>query len=307
MAAGRRQVAVDGAAPIDVFDFVGPAPGPVLAVLGGVHGDEAEGVFAAHALAQPPISLMRGRLIVVPVAHPAAFEADTREAPTGGNLARMFPGDPNGTAVERTAAALTDAVLSEADMLVDLHTAGRHYDMPLMAGYIDLGDEAATQSRWMAERFGADFIWRHPSVGPGRTLSIMAAAGKPAIYSEAPGGGGLNAQTLTRYIAGVRRVMAGLDMNADESLGDVPAAQQVEGDGDLDNATVPAPRDGFFSAFVSAGASVGAGQALGRVMTLDGNADVIVAPRDGVMMYLRRTARVAAGTPLIALAGSATP
>lgn len=297
----RQHIAVDEAAPIEMFGFNSGQPGPVLAVLGGVHGDEPEGVFAARKLARSMLDVRRGQLIVVPIAHPAAFDADTRESPDGGNLARVFPGRADGTAVERTAAALTRSVLSQADMLVDLHTAGRHYDMPFMTGYIDTADEAGARSRRMADIFGADIVWRHRTCAPGRSLSVMADAGKPAIYTEAAGGGTLDPGMVDRYVAGIRRVMAAFDMIAGDP-GSASAARHVEGDGNLDKAVLVAPSDGFFSADVVAGQSVAAEQALGRLLTLDGEATPVLAPHDGVVMFVRRTARVATGTPLVALA-----
>lgn len=291
---------VPGAAPIEIYRQTASVPGPALVVFGGVHGDEPEGVFAATAIARRDYALACGSLTIVPIAHPAAFAADLREAPEGGNLARVFPGNAHGTAVERTAATLTD-ILDTADLLIDLHTAGRHYDMPLLAGYVDIGGEAGTLSRQMAEWFAGDFLWRHPPGGKGRSLSVMATAGKPAIYTEAPGGGTLDAQTYTRFVDGVERVMAGLGL-IDDAPAPTVAPRPVAGSGNMDTAVIVAPTDGFFVRQVEAGDHVEAGQTIGEVRTLGGDDRPVTAPQAGHVMYLRRTARVAAGTPLAAFA-----
>ena len=123
---------------------------------------------------------------MVPVAHPAAFAANTRTGPDGDNLARVFPGKADGTPTERVAAVLTEQILSKADALVDLHTAGRHYDMALLAGFGSSGPGPVQDTaRKMAEAFGADVVWLHPGTSTGRTLSVMQERGKPAIVEGA--------------------------------------------------------------------------------------------------------------------------
>ncbi|MCP4382607.1 MAG: hypothetical protein GY798_14515 [Hyphomicrobiales bacterium] len=291
---------LDGA-PIEAYRLTAAEPGPTLAILGGVHGDEPEGVFAVTTLVETDLQLLRGAIVAVPVAHPAAFAADARAAPDGGNLARAFPGSLNGSPVERVAAVLSSEILSRADVLIDLHTAGRDYDMPMMAGYIDTDDEAAAMARHLAEQFGADFLWRHPHGNPGRSLSVMVGRGKPAIYVEAPGGGTLTKATVDRYVEGVQRCAIALAM-IEADFPPHPARHDVTGPGNLDADVLVAPDAGYFTALVDAGDSVNCGQSLGLIMKLGGGPERIVSPQDGVVMYLRRRARVEAGVPLACLA-----
>jgi predicted deacylase len=293
---------VAGAAPIETYTLTAATPGPLLAVFGGVHGDEPEGVFATRTIAGMDLDLICGEVVVVPVAHPAAFAADTRTGPDGDNLARVFPGKADGTPTERVAAALTEHILSKADALVDLHTAGRHYDMALLAGFGSSPGPARDMSRKMAEAFGADVVWLHPGTSTGRTLSVMQARGKPAIYTEAPGGARLERKALDRYVEGVQRVMAALGM-----LAPLPPLTRpsmiVNGAGNTDEAGVSAPVAGHFCAAVSVGDVVRAGDPLGHILRLDAPPLAIEAPQDGAVMYLRRTARIAAGEAIAILAG----
>lgn len=295
----RGRLAGAGAPAVEIVSCTAPLLGPVLAILGGVHGDEPEGVFAADALTRTAPVIERGSLVVVPVAHPAAFAADARCGPGGGNLARAFPGDPAGTPVERLAAALASEVLAGADALVDLHTAGRAFDMPLLAGYVETGAaEVDAVSRRMARAFGADFLWRHREGAPGRTLSVMGERGKPAIYVEAAGGEALSWATLERYRAGLRGVMAALDMTGPPpSQGDDPRA--VEGPGDLDRDAVTAPQAGYFTALVAAGDRLERGQTAGWILARGRDPLPVTAAQDGIVMFLRRRARVAPGDPLL--------
>lgn len=300
MAWRRGSVPVTEAAPIETFTLTGREPGPLLAVFGGVHGDEPEGVFAARAIAGMDLDLLCGEVIVVPVAHPAAFAADTRTGPDGANLARVFPGIPDGSPTERVAFALVEAVLAKADALLDLHTAGRHYAMPLLAGFGSTGSARETAIR-MAEAFGADFVWHHPDTAEGRTLSVMQARNKPAIYTEAPGGGTLDRATLDRFIEGVQRVMAALGMLAPPPPLKTRALT-VFGAGDLDKDVMIAPAAGYFCAAVEVGAIVPQGGLIGQILRLGEPPIDIRAAHEAVVMYLRRTALIAADTALANLA-----
>ena len=83
----------------------GQRPGPTLVVTAAVHGDEYEGVEAIPQIFQQiaPADL-RGKLVMVPICNMPAYEAATRSSPIDGlNLARVFPGDVNGTITQRIA------------------------------------------------------------------------------------------------------------------------------------------------------------------------------------------------------------
>jgi predicted deacylase len=68
-------------------------PGPVVMILGGIHGDEPAGAYAAEQIRHWPI--VRGRIILVPRANEIALKAGRRNTPGEpsdlGNLNRNFP------------------------------------------------------------------------------------------------------------------------------------------------------------------------------------------------------------------------
>src|SRR4051794_8380342 len=84
---------------IPMYVATGPRDGPILTVLGAVHGDEYEGPVAiADLLAALPVREMAGTLLAVPVVNCPAYRAGQRANPADGkDLARCFPGDPDGT------------------------------------------------------------------------------------------------------------------------------------------------------------------------------------------------------------------
>ncbi len=287
-----------------VLTTVRGAPGPTVALLGGVHGDEDEGVLAVlrvlHDLARTPL---RGTVRAVARAHAAAWAAATRTGPLDGeNLARCFPGDPKAGPTAEVAASITASVIDGADVLIDLHSAGQAYRMPLFCGFIrDTGD--ADGSRRAAVAFGAPLIWAHSGAPPGRSLSVAAELGIPAIYAECGGGGGIRGDHLDAYTRGVLAVLAEFGLlPANEAL---PASTSwvYDGGGDLD-AGVLSAHDGFFVSSVDAGERVAAGTEIGRLHGYDGALlETLTAPSPGMVVFLRRKARTRTGEVLFSLAG----
>ncbi|MDQ3702197.1 MAG: M14 family metallopeptidase, partial [Chloroflexota bacterium] len=180
--------------------------GPRVAVLGGIHGDEYEGIAAAGAVWRDlsPENL-RGSVAVVPVCNPLAYAAGARSTPQDGqNLARVFPGRPDGSPTEGIAHALSEAVIRQCDFLIDLHGAGQHYAMPLLCGIYVGPDALGQRCAAAALAFGAPVFWGHPEVAPGRSLSVALDAGIPCLYAECGGGGRVRPQHLQDYRAGVQ-------------------------------------------------------------------------------------------------------
>src|SRR5206468_1298877 len=77
-----------------------------------------------------------GRLVLVPIANPLAFNAGSRVSPEDGvNLNRVFPGNASGTLTLRLAHALVDGIVQDADLAIDLHSAEATGVMMPMSGF----------------------------------------------------------------------------------------------------------------------------------------------------------------------------
>jgi predicted deacylase len=281
-----------------------------VAVLGAVHGDEYEGVVAAgalrHALAREGAAL-RGRVTLVPVANPPAYEAGTRVSPLDGlNLARIFPGDEGGTPSERIAAALSREVIRPADFLIDLHSAGQHYAMPLLGGAYS-GDDALGRACLAGARaFGAPVLWEHPTVNPGRSLSVAIDAGVPCLYAECGGGGRVRGADVEAYVAGVRRVLAHLGV-LPPGPPPPPPAVRLRSDGNTDAALAVA-HGGLLVSRAAPLDAVAPGDVLGEVRDAAGAVrETLRAPAAGRVAMVRRTARVRPGDGAYLIAAEAPP
>ena len=115
----------------------GAEPGPTLVALGGVHGDEYEGPHAVRlAFDALDTGRMAGSFVGVPQCNVPAFAAGTRTSPIDGlNLARIFPGDAQGTITERIAYNLGEHVIAGCDFLIDLHSSGAPTAIAPLIGY----------------------------------------------------------------------------------------------------------------------------------------------------------------------------
>ncbi len=107
--------------------------GPKVCVIGGLHGDETAGYLAARRLVNWRIT--RGTLIVLPEAHKAAIRRNVRAYP--GNMNAMFPGDPNGSDMQRLAHGIWCMIdYHRPGLLVTLHESiGFHKRDPERYGY----------------------------------------------------------------------------------------------------------------------------------------------------------------------------
>jgi uncharacterized protein len=299
-----RHVDVDADVALDIAQVSGHEDGPTVALLGGVHGDEDEGVVAIrrvlHLLSQEEL---KGRVIAIPVSNPPAFAARSRTSPLDDlNLARVFPGDPGGAPTERIAHVITDHVIRKADVLIDLHSAGADFAMPLFCGFHDLGTEASQVAGRLARDFGAPLIWAHGVVSPGRSLSVAAEEGIAGLYVEGSGGGQIRGPELEIYTSGVLNVMRRLG-SLDSPVTDPPPQRMIVGGvGNVDSSAT-SPADGSLVTWVKAGDVVEEGSLIASVIDADGDlAGEVRSPSPGIVIFLRRNARVREGEPIVLIA-----
>lgn len=282
---------------------IGEGRGPTVVVLGGVHGDETQGVRSAMKVAQAAFKLdVAGRLLVVPVAHEAAFLASSRVSPVDrGNLARAFPGDPTGTPTERLAHLLETEVLVQADLVLDLHSSGVHYTIADLAGYPDDGSPGARRAARGAAAMAMPVAWRHPGPMPaGRTGSGAFARGVPFLYTESPE----SEDRSDEYLGAVLRLLAVEGLIAPEDAPRAAVAPRfLVGDGDLDASSVRAPAAGLVEVCVRPLDTVEAGQPVARwTDPWFGQGMDLLAQESGVAVVARRSRAVAAGEMVVHLA-----
>jgi len=278
-------------------------PGPHVLITAGVHGDEPEPMLAALALArQLPARLDNGRVTVVPVVNPTAGEAGQRTGTDGLDLARVCPGQADGSATQRAAADVS-TLIREADYYIDMHTGGYAFDIYPLAGYMRHPDAGIRQAQHqLATAFGLPLIWATSCLPNGRTLSVARDAGIPAIYVEYGGGSGFQQAVVTAYQNGCINVLKHLAML------DTPPVEQAEAplfvdddlpDGGFLQGKIPAPDAGIFVASVGIGQRVETGQLWGHIIDpVRGGQVPVFADGNGLVFLLRVQAAVKKGDAL---------
>jgi predicted deacylase len=244
---------------------------------------------------------LRGRLTLVPVVNEAAFARGDRVAEDGLDLARTCPGKADGSVTERVAYALSNLIRS-ADYYIDLHTGGTKLAVWPLAGYMLHHDaEVLEKQRLMARAFNLPVVWGTDAKLEGRSLSVARDAKVPAIYAEYLGGGQCSAPGIEAYVDGCLNVLAALKM-----LDRPPQPSRVQfvvedprpSSGHMQRC-YPAPRDGFFEAFVELGEPIRSGQPIGRIVDVLGSqAHEIIAQESGRILVLRTFPAVRKGDSL---------
>ena len=274
----------------------GSRPGPTLVVTAGVHGDEFEGIQAIFdAFEEVDTGEMAGDLLTVSVANPPAFWNGTRTSPLdGGNLARVFPGDPGGGPTEAIAHALAQAVIARADFYLDLHSAGVRWLMPTMVGY----DANDPRGREAALRFGAKVIWSHPIIAQRRTISFASERKIPWLYTEARGAGRIDPDDLRIFREGIFNLLRHLDILPGDAASGEQVEWRLEGDGNIEGGAV-STKAGFFVPGVGILEQVEKGQELGRTVDFHGRTlETFRAASSGVIALVRQFRMVEPGEPM---------
>ncbi len=293
---------VDEGTTIPVSVIHGERPGPVLALIAGVHGYEYPPVTALQNIRREidPRELS-GTVIIVHVANMPSFLGRTiYYSPVDGkNLNREYPGRSDGTLSERIALAITTEVIDRADYVVDLHCgdgneALRPYSYWMRTGIEDLD----SVTREMVIAFGLDHIViddDRPS-DPGEstyTSNTALTRGKPGITTET-GGLGLNdASSIQMAEEGVWNLMRYLKMVA----GTVRLQTGIVW---LDRyEVVRSPITGIFQAAVRDGYAVNEGALLGTLLDFFGNVvGEMRAPFSGIVNYVIATPPISEGEPV---------
>ncbi|NGM62835.1 succinylglutamate desuccinylase [Sphingobacterium sp. SGG-5] len=277
--------------------------GPRVLILAGVHGDEYEPMLAAmQLLDELPDLLIRGCVTIVPVVNEAAYVNGSRCACDGIDMARICPGNKEGSVTEQAADAVS-LLIKEADYLIDMHTGGLLYDIYPMVGYmLHSSPEILEKQQQMAIASGFPLIWGTDSRPNGRTLSVARDHNVPAVYFEYGGGTGFREEVVERYKEACIRILAY------QGLFEEPFSIQDRYNYWLEDERpdsghlqikMPAPVGGVFIALAKTGEYMRKGQLFGEIADpLSKETHPIFAGEDGLVFLLRTNVHVKAGEAL---------
>ena len=141
---------------IQAHVFRSKIPGPTTLLLGGVHGDEINGVEILRRLLKSNElkNIKAGNVIVIPLLNVYGFINFNRYVPDGKDVNRSFPGIKTGSLASRIANTLTKNVLPHVDYIFDFHTGGdSRYNYPQVR--YSKSDQAAAE---LAKVFNPPYI-----------------------------------------------------------------------------------------------------------------------------------------------------
>ena len=186
----------------------GREDGPTVWVDAAIHGDEAVGVeVIRQVLATLSPKTFRGTLIAIPIVNVLGFMAGDRYLPDRRDLNRSFPGSSRGSLASRIAHLMMTEVVAKCEVGIDLHTGSdRRTNLPQIRA--DLADPAHPR---LAEAFAAP-VMLHARIRDGSLRHAAREQGAAVLLYEAGEAWRLDDWAIDAGVAGVRRVLAALDM-----------------------------------------------------------------------------------------------
>lgn len=294
--------ASDPGSQVPITILHGARPGPVLALVAGVHGYEYPPILALQKVrSQVDPQRLSGTLLLVHVANLPSFLGRTIYfSPIDHkNLNRVFPGKRDGATSERIAHAITTQVIDRCDYLVDLHCGdGNESLRPYLYQPVTGRTRLDAVMAEMALVWGLDHIVieRGRPTDPAASIYCSTTAvtrGKPALTVEDGYLGTSDPESIERLVRGALNLMRHLKM-----LEGTP--QRVSSPVFLDPAQVlTSPATGILFPCVQRGHYVAKGALVASITDFFGRQIAEVrSPFDGVVLYVVATPPISKDQPV---------
>lgn len=258
-----------GIIPVPIAVLEGRA-GPSVLLTAGNHGDEYEGQAVLHDLVRElDAARLGGRLIVLPALNLPAVLAGRRDSPLdGGNLNRLFPGDPDGGPTAMLAHFVATELLPRVSWALDFHSGGCSMEY-LPCAMVRATDEAALAARLEATMLAMrlPLALTVQATQDARTLPAAGLArGVTHVACEIGGGGSLTPASVRAAEGALRGFLGHTGVLASEAPpGARPRLMRVAGQDHF----LFAPARGLFVPAVALGETVAAGQVAGRLLSIE--------------------------------------
>ena len=277
----------------------GEKPGKTVLIMAGVHAGEYVGIQAAMELAEKlKIKKINGTVVIVKVICREAFECrgGSLGVQDGKNLNREFPGDPEGSATQQLAWAITRELFPAVDFCIDLHSGDDYEQLTPYVYYAGKAEErVVAMSRKMAEQVDVPYMVRS-TVATGGAYNYAAHMGIPGILIERGGMGGWTMEEVRSTRRDVRNVLCSLGIYEGQRDYRIYYPLDV-----VDIRYQAASATGFWYPYKMPGDMIQGGEVLGTVKDYEGNVtEVCRAECDGVILYQTGSLQVLENGPMIA-------
>jgi predicted deacylase len=290
--------AADSGSQVPITIVNGAQPGPVLALIAGVHGSEYAPIMALQKL-RPQIDArkLRGTVVMVHAANLPSFLRRTiyYNPIDWKNLNRVFPGKTEGTFTERLAHFLTTNVIERCDYLVDIHCGDGNEALLSYVAYPVTGKARLDSTMAeMALTFGIErIVIVRRALKPDSTVycsSTGAARGKPTLAIENGQLGMTDQDSIDRIVSGLQSLLRLLKMTEGQPL-------RMQNPTYVDSTkTARSPATGILYPKVKIGQLVKKDDILAIITNFFGETIAEVrAPMAGMVMYNAVTPPISAG------------
>lgn len=314
---GKPESQIDYKNSLPVTVVNGRADGPTILIIAGEHGNEYENIAALQeTLCSLNPKQINGRVVGINCCSVDSYRHDMRESKLDGlNLARCYPGLPDGKLTERIAFTIQQDFISQPEpfrpaCLIPLHTFGPTLIGATLSGYniYPNAPELTEKQHQMSLASGLPLVWGHEfnalSVAKtplgnddnGRTALYGAyLAGIPATYWETTWG----MQGEEEYKNGLLRIMQHfklIEMGLKNTLPRAEIRSVGHGSGNMASHN-HAPCNGLWRPLVQVWDEVNAGKRLGEIRNLHGDIlGEVTSKNDGLVISIKRIQRITKGT-----------
>ena len=277
----------------------GTAPGKTVLITAGIHAAEYVGIQAAVELAaELEPERVKGRILLVKAVNRTDFEGRSGSVSRedGKNLNREFPGNAEGTVMERLARAVVDTLHREADYYIDLHSGDDYEELTPYIYYAGKAEPQVTEiSRQMARQADVPYMVRS-DVGAGGSYNYAASCGIPSVLLERGSMGGWTMEEVQSTKKDVRSILDYLNIYP---AGHIPRTHYP-----LDVTEVQYQAASCFGLWYPEkrpGDLFGRGELLGVTRDYEGNIlEESIAEESGVILYQTGSLQVCSNGPMIA-------
>ena len=287
-------------------------PGPRVAVIAGIHGDELEGLYLCHRLADWLDELaktrpdaLRGRVELWPAMNALGLDTLERLVPVFDvDLNRCFPGHREGMLPQRVADAAMRGLVGCA-LAIDVHASNVFLrEIP----QVRINEQFAGTLVPMAEQMNLDVIWVHgaSTVLENTIAHSLNARATPCLVVEMGVGMRITPAFAEQVRVGILRTWRDLGVLAPDLALIEPTHRPLLAD-DHNVHYLNAETSGVFVPVLEHWRRVGRGQLLGRIVSphAGGGLAEVRSPVDGVLFTLREYPLVYEGSLMARIVESA--